>query len=403
MKKNREIFAFILVLIFILIIVFVSKAWIESKFPGLAERGQFGDMFGFVNALFSGFGFLGLLTTIYLQRQELKIQQIELKETKEIFIQQNKLMITQQNISMFFSLIENHRVLVINLSETLNIDSQKRTLFGNELINYKTEWLFKYLDEIKWLLKKGKGNARLFNEKHPDYILFNNSNYYVFESIRVIITFVIEHLENDELYHKILYNSLTKNEKILAGIYLEYNGLSSKHDAKILTFNFKEEFILNQKNFKFEFTKIPKLYFHFPYHSVKNVLNYEKQENEIIFKNLTDSAVLKSIRYDYIDNKDNLFTNKKTLNLKLEKDEDYRFNQNEILALHKFDENIKRFFEEPNDELSRKEIANIEHHIKTHQLFFEIEYLSQTFEVEAKISMNVNVFKKNKELIFSIN
>ena len=46
------------------------------------ERGQFGDMFGAVNTLFSGMAFAGVIYTIYLQRHELELQRYELKLTR---------------------------------------------------------------------------------------------------------------------------------------------------------------------------------------------------------------------------------------------------------------------------------------------------------------------------------
>ncbi len=45
--------------------------------------GTFGDMFGAVNALFSGFAFAGIIFTILLQREELKFQREELKLTRK--------------------------------------------------------------------------------------------------------------------------------------------------------------------------------------------------------------------------------------------------------------------------------------------------------------------------------
>ncbi|MGY3650384.1 nucleoid DNA-binding protein [Bradyrhizobium sp. LM3.2] len=47
-----------------------------------AERGQVGDLFGSVNALFSGLAFTGVIFAILLQRQELALQRQELKETR---------------------------------------------------------------------------------------------------------------------------------------------------------------------------------------------------------------------------------------------------------------------------------------------------------------------------------
>lgn len=46
------------------------------------DRGVFGDMFGSVNALFSGLALAGIILTILLQRNELALQRQELKETR---------------------------------------------------------------------------------------------------------------------------------------------------------------------------------------------------------------------------------------------------------------------------------------------------------------------------------
>jgi hypothetical protein len=50
---------------------------------GLAERGQAGDLYGSINALFSGLAFAGVIVTILLQREELILQRKELIQTRE--------------------------------------------------------------------------------------------------------------------------------------------------------------------------------------------------------------------------------------------------------------------------------------------------------------------------------
>ena len=50
--------------------------------PDWTTRGQFGDMFGLVNSLFSGLAFAGLIYTIHLQQQELSLQREELQLTR---------------------------------------------------------------------------------------------------------------------------------------------------------------------------------------------------------------------------------------------------------------------------------------------------------------------------------
>ena len=53
------------------------------------ERGQFGDMFGAVNALFSGLAFAGLILTLILQRKELTLQRDELDKKRVCRAKQN--------------------------------------------------------------------------------------------------------------------------------------------------------------------------------------------------------------------------------------------------------------------------------------------------------------------------
>ena len=50
--------------------------------PDWVTRGQFGDMFGVVNTLFSGLAFAGVIYAILLQREDLTLQREELKLTR---------------------------------------------------------------------------------------------------------------------------------------------------------------------------------------------------------------------------------------------------------------------------------------------------------------------------------
>lgn len=68
------------VVIAVLIVFWLSVTNLISK-P--EQQGQFGDMFGAANTLFSGLAFAGIIYTIWLQRTELKLQRIELRDTKE--------------------------------------------------------------------------------------------------------------------------------------------------------------------------------------------------------------------------------------------------------------------------------------------------------------------------------
>lgn len=67
-----------------IVLVWISVA-LTAYFalPNWAERGQFGDVFGAVNALFSGLAFAGLIFAILLQREDLELQRQELTLTRQ--------------------------------------------------------------------------------------------------------------------------------------------------------------------------------------------------------------------------------------------------------------------------------------------------------------------------------
>lgn len=51
----------------------------------IANAGTFGDSFGLLTALFSGLAFAGVIITILLQRDELRLQRQEMKENRKEF------------------------------------------------------------------------------------------------------------------------------------------------------------------------------------------------------------------------------------------------------------------------------------------------------------------------------
>lgn len=51
-------------------------------FTDWGQRGQFGDMFGGINAVFSGLAFASLAYALHLQRRELSLQRLELALTR---------------------------------------------------------------------------------------------------------------------------------------------------------------------------------------------------------------------------------------------------------------------------------------------------------------------------------
>jgi len=62
-------------------LVLIVKTWPIGEYS-ISKAGTFGDSFGALNSLFTGLGFAGLLVTIFLQREDLKLTRMELSETR---------------------------------------------------------------------------------------------------------------------------------------------------------------------------------------------------------------------------------------------------------------------------------------------------------------------------------
>jgi signal transduction histidine kinase len=66
----------------IIIFLWLIPLFIFNYLPS-ADRGNYGDIYGIVNSLFSGLALAGIILTILLQRNELALQRQELKDTRE--------------------------------------------------------------------------------------------------------------------------------------------------------------------------------------------------------------------------------------------------------------------------------------------------------------------------------
>lgn len=77
-----------------------------------AERGQFGDMFGGLNALFTALAFAALIYTVLLQRDELSLQRRELAGQRKQLREQNRTFRLQSFENTFFQLLALHHQIV---------------------------------------------------------------------------------------------------------------------------------------------------------------------------------------------------------------------------------------------------------------------------------------------------
>lgn len=79
-EKTKNGWSILVVAVVTVILLWLANWFLLHLFGGESDkRGQFGDMFGAANALFSGLAFAFLIYTIWLQREELRLQREELQ------------------------------------------------------------------------------------------------------------------------------------------------------------------------------------------------------------------------------------------------------------------------------------------------------------------------------------
>ena len=91
----------------VVILWLISWALITRQFgENPMGPGEFGDMFGAVNALFSGLAFAGVILAILLQRQELKLQREELARSSKAQEAQERALVIAARLDANVALLE---------------------------------------------------------------------------------------------------------------------------------------------------------------------------------------------------------------------------------------------------------------------------------------------------------
>lgn len=104
------------------------------------HNGEFGDMFGSVNTLFSGLAFGGIIYTIFLQREDMRVQKKEADKNNAKLQEQIKEINIERFENTFFQMITLHN----EITKSITIDNCEGRLaftkFYEQLKYHKTEF-----------------------------------------------------------------------------------------------------------------------------------------------------------------------------------------------------------------------------------------------------------------------
>ena len=158
--NNNTIF----LLLILIILTWCATYLIYLYIPDWASRGQFGDMFGSVNALFSGLALFGIIIAIFLQKQDLELQRKELALTREelkrtaeaqersqqAFSEQSEALFLTAKLNSLNSLISAYNDILSRQNKKTPRDNKPFIKFAekrNQAIK-KTEDILSYIENI---------------------------------------------------------------------------------------------------------------------------------------------------------------------------------------------------------------------------------------------------------------
>lgn len=142
----------------------LSAILILNVLPENEAHGTFGDLFGAINALFSGLAFLGVIIAILLQKEELEEQRKEIRQSR---IAQDKSAVAlkeQSEISGLMARLDAMNHILASLDRRISREKNSQKFDSDAIINELTIKQRKY--EI--LLEKIISKIELSEENQND-------------------------------------------------------------------------------------------------------------------------------------------------------------------------------------------------------------------------------------------
>lgn len=232
----------LLVVVFAIVYPYFLKWYTDAS--AIAEMGQYGDVYGGLNTLFTGLAFVGLVVTILLQRQEMKETREEFEEQTKQFEEQTRLLNEQieeqkrateiqvhtaldsQNREELFKRLE----MIQRFAQELEVDNAYAEFLAGEWTRvcpkvYRGETAFTalfimYSDFLAALNSDGNftslARMQLKEEQTTMYAALNKLNswlYSVTDFLRDVPAYFSHRPEVIGVYYRLLFNSMSKNSR----------------------------------------------------------------------------------------------------------------------------------------------------------------------------------------------
>jgi len=257
-KSNEVEKRWIFLPIFIVVVMWViSWVLIVIYIKEWNQRGNFGDMFGAVNALFAGLAFAGIIITVYLQTKELALQRKELEYTRDE-IKKQRMQLEKQNETLsvqkfentFFNLLRLHHeiVNVLDLRRRMEVIAEGRDCFKTIYEEFYRIAIERggSIDSVIYSYEE------VFNKHQADLGHYFRNLYHIFKYVHFsgvpfpekhrYANFARAQLSSYELL-LLFYNCLSKNgQEKFKPLVEEYQILKNMPIEKLVHINHKENY-----------------------------------------------------------------------------------------------------------------------------------------------------------------
>lgn len=186
------------------------------------DRGSFGDMFGAVNALFSGLAFAGVIYAIFqqkeelnLQRQDLELTRNEIKEQTVQFRLQNETLKKRNFEDTFFHLLNFHNEITNSLF--IKGNRPEKNLTGKQCFK---EYYNRFSKQYNNMEERTPG-PELIYESFKIFLYNNKSEmeHYFKITYRISDFIDMSKIENKDFYVKFFNAQLSSYELVLIFYY----------------------------------------------------------------------------------------------------------------------------------------------------------------------------------------
>lgn len=210
----------------------ITIIWIFSGFIFFFtynHNGEFGDMFGSVNTLFSGLAFGGIIYTIFLQREDRRVQKKEAYENNAKLQEQIKEINIQRFENIFFQMITLHNEITKSIYTPQVVGRENFKSYYGSLKGTRESAIHKYWtysqnnipDGTEFLIIQEACEV-FFKNKEPDIGHYLRNLYNLFRLVDK--NSFIGDIDGKKEYTRIIRSQLSAHEYIL----LFYNCFQTK-------------------------------------------------------------------------------------------------------------------------------------------------------------------------------